>query len=137
VLKDFKNFVIRGNVVDLAVAFVIGSAFAVLVKALVTDMFTPLLSIPGHVSFENLKFTVNGSTFHYGDFLNDVVAFVVVASALFFFVVRPIQAVNVRLQKRRGEQPPETKSCPECLSTIPFLARRCAYCTAEQVAQAA
>ncbi|MCU1495709.1 MAG: mscL [Acidimicrobiaceae bacterium] len=137
VLKDFKNFILRGNVIDLAVAFVVGSAFATLVKALVTDMFTPLLSIPGHVSFSRLHWSVGGGTFYYGDFLNAVIAFLVVSAALFFFVVRPIQSVTARLKKRQGEAPPETKTCPECLSTIPFLARRCAYCTAEVALEAA
>jgi len=131
VLKDFKNFIMRGNVIDLAVAFVIGSAFAVLVKALVADMFTPLLSIPGHVSFANLKWHVGGGIFYYGDFINDVITFIVVAFALFFFVVRPSQAISARLKRRQGDAPPETKTCDECLSTIPYLARRCALCTAE------
>ncbi|HUY30570.1 MAG TPA: large conductance mechanosensitive channel protein MscL [Acidimicrobiales bacterium] len=131
-LKDFKDFILRGNVIELAIAFVVGTAFATVVKALVTDMFTPLLSIPGHVSFANLHFTVNGSTFYYGDFLNTVIAFLVVAAAMFFLVVRPIAVVTARLKKRQGEAPPETKECPECLSTIPYLARRCSQCTAEQ-----
>jgi len=137
VLEDFKNFILRGNVVDLAVAFVVGTAFATLVKALVADMFTPLLSIPGHVTFAQLHFTVGGGTFYYGDFINDVIDFVLVATALFFFVVRPNQAVAARLSKRHGDAPPETKTCDECLSTVPFLARRCAYCTSELVTGAA
>ncbi|MDA8291768.1 MAG: large conductance mechanosensitive channel protein MscL [Actinomycetota bacterium] len=131
-LKDFKDFILRGNVVDLAIAFVVGTAFAGVVKALVADMFTPLLAIPGHVSFASLHFTVNGSTFHYGDFINTVLEFVVVAAAMFFFVVRPVTAVAATLKKRKGDVPPETKECPECLSTIPYLAHRCAQCTAEQ-----
>jgi len=134
VLKDFKNFVLRGNVIELAIAFVIGTAFAAVVKALVADMFTPLLSIPGHVTFANLHFTVNGSTFLYGDFLNTALAFIVIAAALFFFVVRPVQRVTARLTRRQGDAAPETKECPECLSTIPYLARRCSQCTAEQPA---
>lgn len=131
-LKDFKDFITKGNVIDLAIAFVVGTAFATVVKALVADMFTPLLSIPGHVSFASLHFSVNGSTFYYGDFINTVIEFLVVAAALFFLVVRPITAAAAQLQKRRGDVPPETKVCPECLSTIPYLARRCSQCTAEQ-----
>lgn len=136
-LKDFKNFILRGNVIDLAIAFVIGAAFTAVIKALVTDMFTPLLSIPGKVTFSRLHFSVHGSVFYYGDFLNTVIAFVVVAAAMFFFVVRPVQVASARMKRRQGDQPPETKNCPECLSTVPFLARRCAYCAAEQPASAA
>ncbi len=131
-LKGFKDFIMRGNVVDLAVGIVIGTAFTAVVKALVSDLFTPLLSIPGKVNFENLHFDVNGSAFRYGDFLNSFIAFLVIAAALYFFVVKPIEALNSARQRRRGNEDPETKSCPECLSSIPFLATRCAFCTAAQ-----
>jgi large conductance mechanosensitive channel len=125
-LKNFKDFVFRGNLIEVAVAFVIGAAFATLVKALVTDLFTPLLSIPGHADFSSLTFTVNGSIFRYGDFINSVIAFVAIAVALYFFIVAPVEAVL-----RRREKAEPTKDCPECLSEIPLAARRCAYCTSE------
>ena len=135
-LKDFKNFVMRGNIVDLAIAFVLGTAFALVVKALVADMFTPLLSIPGHITFANLSFKVGGGIFHYGDFINDVIEFIVIAAALFFLVVQPMQAAQARAKRRQGDVPPDTKTCPECLSTVPYLATRCAFCTAELPAAA-
>jgi large conductance mechanosensitive channel len=129
-LKGFKQFLLRGNVIDLAVAVVIGAAFGAVVTALVKDLITPLIAaIVGKPDFSALKFTVNTSTFLIGDFINAAVGFVLVAAAVYFFVVVPVNAVMARA--RRGQAPPDptTRQCPECLSTIPIKARRCAYCT--------
>ncbi|MGA2577774.1 MAG: large conductance mechanosensitive channel protein MscL [Bryobacteraceae bacterium] len=129
-LKGFKQFLLRGNVIDLAVAVVIGGAFGAVVKALVDDLLTPLIAaIGGKPDFQALRFTVNGSAFKIGDFVNAVIAFVMVAAAVYFFVVVPVNTVMARA--RRGQAPPDptTKQCPECLSSIPIQARRCAFCT--------
>ena len=128
--KGFKQFLLRGNVIDLAVAVVIGAAFGAVVKALVDDLLTPIIAaIVGKPDFSAIHFTVNGSMFKIGDFINAVLAFVMIAAAVYFFVVVPVNAVMARM--RRGEAPPDptTKQCPECLSTIPIQARRCAFCT--------
>jgi large conductance mechanosensitive channel len=129
-LKDFKAFVLRGNVVDLAIAVVIGAAFGAVVQAFVKDLLTPLVSIPGKADFQNLTFSINGSVFHYGDFFNVLIAFVTIAVAVFFFVVRPI---NTLMARRRTEHDveSETRECPECLSNIPRAATRCAFCTSK------
>jgi large conductance mechanosensitive channel len=130
-LNDFKAFLLRGNVVDLAVAIVIGVAFAAVVTALVEDLITPLIAmIFGQPDFSALDFTINDSTFRYGDFINKVFTFVTVAAAVFFFVVVP---VNALMQRANKEPPPDPtlKKCPECLSDIPVDSRRCAFCTTE------
>ena len=130
-LADFKKFVLRGNVVDLAVAVVIGTAFAAVVKALVADLITPIIAVIfGKPSFENLSFTINGSHFLYGDFINSLITFLSIAAAVFFFVVAPI----THLMARRAQEDPDTKECPECTSAIPVNARRCPQCTAQIVA---
>ena len=130
--KEFKAFLLRGNVVDLAVGIVIGVAFGALVTALVADFITPLIAaIVGKQDFSALYFTVNGSTFLYGHFLNTIIAFVLTAAAVFYFVVLPVQALIARSRKEPPVDP-STKKCPECLSEIPTEARRCAYCTSEQ-----
>jgi large conductance mechanosensitive channel len=129
-LKGFKQFLMRGNVIDLAVAVVIGAAFGAVVAALVKDLLTPLIAaIVGKPDFSAIAFEVNGSKFPIGDFINAVVSFVLIAAAVYFFVVVPVNAVMARL--RRGETPPDptTKNCPECLSAVPIAARRCAFCT--------
>jgi large conductance mechanosensitive channel len=130
-LKDFKQFLLRGNVVDLAVGVVIGLAFGAVVTALVADLITPLVAaIFGKHDFSALTFTINGSKFLYGDFINAVLAFVTIAAAVFFLVVRP---VNALMSRRRTEPPVDetTRQCPECLSEVPLAAHRCAFCTSE------
>jgi large conductance mechanosensitive channel len=132
VLKDFKAFLLRGNVVDLAVAVVIGAAFGAVVTALVRDLLTPIIAlIFGKQDFSNLSFTLNSSHFLYGDFINYLLAFISVAAAVFFFVVQP---VNMLMRRRRTEPDveSETRPCTECLSSIPREARRCAFCTSPQ-----
>jgi large conductance mechanosensitive channel len=127
-LGDFKKFLFRGNVVDLAVAVVIGTAFGLVVKALVADLLTPIIAlIFGKPSFETLSFTINSSQFLYGDFINSLITFVSIAAAVFFFVIKPMNY----LQSRRAEEDPDTRECPECTSAIPIKARRCPLCTAE------
>lgn len=128
-LKGFKTFLLRGNVVDLAVAVVIGGAFGAVIAALVKDLMTPLIAaIVGQPDFSAIVFTVNGSRFLIGDFINAVLAFVLVAAAIYFFVVMPMNVLEER--RRRGEAPadPTTKTCSECLSEVPVAARRCAFC---------
>lgn len=128
-IKEFKTFLLRGNMVDLAVAFVIGAAFGAVIAALVKDLITPLIAaLVGKPDFSALTFTLNNSVFRYGDFINAVVAFVLAAAAVFFFVVVP---VNRFMARSRREAPPDptTRKCPECLSEIPVGARRCAFCT--------
>jgi large conductance mechanosensitive channel len=129
-MKGFKQFLLRGNVIDLAVAVVLGTAFGAVVTALVKDLITPLIAaIVGKPDFSQIGITVNGSRFPIGDFLNALVSFVLVAAAVYFFVVLPVNAFLARL--RRGEAPadPTEKKCPECLSAIPVAAKRCAFCT--------
>jgi large conductance mechanosensitive channel len=130
VLSGFKQFILRGNVIDLAVAVVIGGAFGAVVTALVKDLLTPLIAaIGGQPDFSAIVFTVNGSKFLIGDFVNAIVAFLMVAAAIYLFVVSPINAITER--RRRGAPPadPTTKNCPECLSAVPIAAKRCAFCT--------
>ena len=133
-LKGFKEFVLRGNVLDLAIAVVIGAAFSAVVTALVKDLITPLIgALVGKPDFSSLVVTVNGSQFLIGDFLNALLAFVLMAAAVYFFIVAPMNAWIAR--RRRGEAPPDptTKKCPECLSEVPVAARRCAFCTSALV----
>ena len=126
VLQDFKKFLLRGNVVDLAVAVVVGTAFAALVKALVADILTPIIAmIFGKPNFEALSFTINGSHFLYGDLINNLITFLSVAAVVFFFVVAPIN----KLMALRAKEDPDSKECPECASVIPLKARRCPACT--------
>jgi large conductance mechanosensitive channel len=129
-LKGFKQFMMRGNVIDLAVAVVIGAAFGAVVTALVKDLITPLIAaIFGKPDFSAIVFEVDGSKFMIGDFINALVSFLLVSAAIYFFVVQPVNALNARM--RRGEAPPDptTKKCPECLSEVPIAAKRCAFCT--------
>ena len=131
-MKGFKEFLLRGNVVDLAVGVVIGVAFGTVVTAFVKDLMTPLIAaLFGQPNFANLTFTVNNSKFLYGDFLNAVISFVIVALVIYFFVVMPFTALISRFRK---EPPPDPtlKKCTECLSEIPIEAKRCAFCTQPQ-----
>jgi len=129
--KDFRKFILRGNVVDLAVAVVIGAAFGAIVTALVKDLVTPLIAaIGGQPDFSGLTFTVNGSTFRYGDFFNAVISFVLIAAVIFFFVVQPLNKLMSRLKPSEEVESPSERECPECLSGIPAAARRCKYCGA-------
>lgn len=131
-LKDFKTFLLRGNVVDLAVAVVVGAAFGAVVTALVRDLLTPIVAlIFGKPNFSNLSFTLNSSHFLYGDFINYLIAFISVAVAVFFFVVQPVNAL-MRRHKTQPDVESETRPCTECLSDIPRQARRCAFCTSPQ-----
>jgi large conductance mechanosensitive channel len=130
-IKEFRDFVLRGNVVDLAIAVVIGAAFGAVVTALVSSFITPLVAaIGGKSDFSALAFTINGSRFTYGVFLNALLSFGIIAAVVFFLVVRPLNALT---EHRRTEEPVAevTRACPECLSQIPSEARRCAFCTAE------
>jgi large conductance mechanosensitive channel len=132
-LKEFKEFVLRGNVVDLAVGVVIGAAFGAVVTAFVADIITPAITIPGRTNFSDLDFTVRESVFKYGDFFNALISFVLIAFAVFFFVVKPVN----HLMARRRTEPDvasETKDCEHCLSSIPAGATVCAFCTRDVAA---
>jgi large conductance mechanosensitive channel len=135
-LKDFKAFVLRGNIIDLMVAVVIGVAFTAVITALVKDLITPIIAaIGGQPNFANLTFTLNHSVFYYGAFLNALISFLIEAAAVFFFVVVPLTKLMTRLNLLPTVVPaPATKDCPECLSAIPEAARRCAFCAVEQPA---
>jgi large conductance mechanosensitive channel len=135
--KDFKTFLLRGNVVDLAVGIVIGAAFGAVVKALVGDLLTPIVAaIIGKPDFSGLSFTINSSRFFYGDFINQVISFVSIAAAVFFFVVQPVNALMAR-RKTGVDAESETRPCSECLSEIPRQARKCAFCASPQAAVSA
>jgi len=133
-MKGFKQFMLRGNVVELAVAVVIGAAFTALVTALVKDLLTPLIAaIVGAPDFSAIAIDVNGSKLLIGDFLNALFSFLMISAAVYFFIVVPVNAMVARMH--RGEAPPDptTKKCPECLSEVPIAARRCAHCTSALV----
>jgi large conductance mechanosensitive channel len=135
-LQDFKKFLIKGNLVTLAVAFVMGAVFAALVKAFIADLITPIIAlIAGKPNFGSLSFTINSSHFAYGDFINNLITFATTAAAMFFFVVKPYEAFEAR--RRPGADDPTLKECPECTSEIPVKARRCPLCTAQISAAAA
>jgi large conductance mechanosensitive channel len=127
-MRGFRTFLLRGNVVDLAVGVVIGVAFGAVVTAFVKDLMTPLIAgLFGKPDFASLTFTVNSSKFLYGDFINAVVSFVIVAAVIYFFVIAPFTALVARFHKEPPADP-TTKKCPECMSEIPIEARRCAFC---------
>lgn len=128
-MKGFKQFLLRGNVVDLAVAVVVGAAFGTVVSAFVKDLLTPLIAaLFGKPDFSAFFFDLNGSRFLYGDFINATIAFLLVSAAVYFFVVLPINTLIQRYRKAPAPADPTTKKCPECLSEIPIAARRCAFC---------
>lgn len=131
--NDFKAFVLRGNVVDLAVGVVIGAAFGAVVSALVDGLFTPLISIPGKTNFGDLSFTIGGGVFRYGLVINAIITFLTIAGAVFFFVVRPVNALMARHRTEPDVQS-TTKECDYCLSNIPQAAAVCAFCTREVTA---
>ena len=134
-IQGFREFIMRGNVVDLAVAVVIGSAFSAVVSSFVADILTPLLGIFGSPNFENLAVTVGQAEIRYGVFLNALISFLMVGAAIYFLVVRPLNALESRRQS--GEEPtPTTKTCTECTSEIPLAARRCPMCTQPQPVKA-
>ena len=129
-MKQFKEFLLRGNLIDLAVAVVIGTAFAAVVKALVADIITPLIAaIIGKQNFSNLAFTVHHSRFLYGDLVNVILTFIVIAAVVFFLVVKPTNSLLARLGRLPKETP--VRTCPECLSDVPVGAHRCLYCTSQ------
>jgi large conductance mechanosensitive channel len=132
-LQDFKKFLMRGNLVELAVAFIVGALFAALVKAFIADLITPIIAlVVGQPRFSGLHFTINHSQFNYGDFLNALVTFITTAAVVFFLVVRPYNT----MMSRRAKEEPDTKECPECTTAIPIKARRCPQCTAQLAATA-
>ena len=129
-LKGFKQFILRGNVLDLAVAVVMGGAFGAVVTAMVKDLLTPLIAaIVAKPDFSAIAFELNGSKFLIGDLINTVISFLLISGAVYFFVIVPVNALTARLT--RGEAPPDPtkKTCPECLSEVPIGAKRCAFCT--------
>ncbi len=131
-LQEFKKFVLRGNVVDLAVAVVVGAAFGAVVTALVKDFITPLIAAAqGHHDFSALYFTVHGSKFMYGDFVNTVISFLSIAAVVFFLVVQPLNRLQNLTTRNKTPVEPADRKCPECLSSIPKAATRCAFCTAK------
>jgi large conductance mechanosensitive channel len=129
-VKGFRDFILRGNLVDLAVAVVVGAAFGAVVSALVKDLVTPLIgAIGGNPDFGGLSFTINRSRFLYGDFINNLLAFLIVAAVVYFLVIKPVAVLLERFMPKK--ELGETRTCPECLSDIPEAARRCAFCTAQ------
>jgi len=128
--KGFKQFIMRGNVIDLAVAVVIGAAFGDVVKSFVTAILTPLIAaIVGKSDFSAFNVTIHGSVISYGVFLNALIAFLLVAAAIYFFMIAPMNAWKARAARNAIPADPTSKKCPECLSEIPIAARRCAFCT--------
>ena len=128
IITEFKKFIMRGNLVELAIAFIIGAVFANLVKAFISDLITPIIAlIVGKPNFENLYFTINSSHFLYGDFVNYLVTFLVTAAVVFFFIFKPYDT----LMTRRAKAEPTVKECPECTLNIPIEAKRCPECTAQ------
>jgi len=129
IAEDFATFINKGNLIQLAVAFVMGAAFTALVGALVTDIFTPLIGVAGHFNFAGWVFHLRGSEFQQGAFLNALIAFLTVALVVFFVIALPYQRYTDRKAARAPKPPVTTRPCPECLSSIPLAARRCSFCT--------
>ncbi|HEX8923633.1 MAG TPA: large conductance mechanosensitive channel protein MscL [Patescibacteria group bacterium] len=131
-LQGFKKFILRGNVVDLAVGVVIGAAFNTVIQSFVKDILTPLIAIVGgQPDFSAFKFTIRNSSVTYGDFVNSFISFLIISAVIYFLVVMPMNRLMALTQKKDKDAKPETKTCPECLSDIPYGAKRCKYCTAE------
>lgn len=131
-LQEFKKFIMKGNVVDLAVGVVIGVAFGAVVNGFVTNIVTPLIgAIGGQPDFSSLTFIINGSKFTYGAFINSVLSFLIISAVVFFFVVKPINKLQERSAKSKKAEDPTEKKCPECLSDIPKSAKKCKFCTSK------
>ncbi len=132
-LNEFKTFILRGNVVDLAVGIMIGAAFSNVVQALVKDLITPLVPAPGTSGLSSFAPVIPGlgTKFLVGDFINAVISFLILALVIFFFVVKPVNALTARMKPKEAPGAPTTRECPFCLSTIPIQATRCAYCTSQ------
>lgn len=128
---EFKEFIFKGDVIDLAVGVVVGLAFNAVITAFVTDIVTPLIGIPGHLNFASLTYTVNGSTFLVGAFVNALINFITIAVVVFFFIIKPVSKMNEIAARKKTPPSPTTKLCPECLSVIPIKAKRCAFCTSK------
>lgn len=129
-LKGFRDFILRGNVMDLAVAVVIGAAFSKIITAIVNDLINPLIAaLVQKPDLSGLVLTLHGGAFKYGDFLNEVISFLLIAAAVYFFVVLPVNTLMNKFKKPVPATPPATKACPECLSDIPVAAKRCSHCT--------
>ncbi len=134
-LKGFRQFMMRGNVIDLAVAVVIGAAFGAVVTSFVTNILTPLISaVVGKPDFSAFRLTINGANFSYGAFLNALFAFMLISAAVYFTMVAPMNALRALAARSAAPADPTSKKCPECLSEIPIAARRCAFCTSVLVA---
>jgi large conductance mechanosensitive channel len=129
VSEDFKAFITKGNVIQLAVAFIIGAAFTAVITAFVTDIATPLIGLPGSVDFATWKYTVHGVTFLPGLFLNSLIAFLLIAAVVFFAIVRPVASMEARAAAKKAALPPTQKDCPYCKSKVDIAATRCAFCT--------
>jgi large conductance mechanosensitive channel len=131
-LKEFKTFLMRGNVIDLAVAVVIGATFGGVVTALVEDIITPIIAaIGGKPDFANLTFSINHSVFKYGAFINAIISFIIIAAVIFFVVVKPMSAMMARMSRGGASADPTTKMCPQCLSEVPLAATKCKFCTSQ------
>jgi large conductance mechanosensitive channel len=131
-MQEFKKFILKGNVVDLAVGVVIGVAFGAVVTGLVENLVTPLIAaIGGQPDFSNLSFTINNSEFTYGAFINALISFLIIATVIFFFVVKPVNALQERASRNKTPEDPTEKKCTECLSEIPKAAKRCKYCSSK------
>jgi large conductance mechanosensitive channel len=132
VFNEFKKFILRGNVVDLAVGIVIGASFTGVVNSFVRDIVNPVIELFYHGGkFSSTYFTIHGARFQYGDLLNNLLSFLIVALVVFFLVVQPINKLNELAMRHKNTPEPTTKKCPYCLSVIPNQARRCKYCTSE------
>jgi large conductance mechanosensitive channel len=130
-LKEFRDFILRGNVIDLAVGIVIGAAFGALVTSFVTNVLTPLLALLRVPDFKTLAFYIDGTPVPYGLFLNSLISFVLIAAAIFFFVVKPVNAMTARMKKPDDDSEPPIKTCPFCATDIPSAATRCPACTSQ------
>jgi len=128
--SELKDFIMKGDVIDLAVAVVIGVAFNAVITAFIGDIITPLIGIPGHANFATLTYTINGSVFYLGLFINALISFITIALVIFFFIIKPVSKMK-EMTSKKAVATPTTKQCPQCLSVIPIGAKRCAFCTSQ------